>query len=205
MLTPQQKKLLDFLSAQAAVGSTPSFEEMMVAMELKSKSGVHRLVMGLEERGYIRRLFNKARAIEVLRPALDTLKAVAADFVQIPRYGYIAAGTPIEAISSIEEQITLPSKLIGRGNHYALTVRGDSMIDAGILDGDLAVIEQTETARRGEIVVALVRKEEATLKFYEPKGKQITLRPANDRYEPQIYAAQDVEVQGRLKAVWRHY
>ena len=138
MLTPQQKKLLEFQSARAAVGTTPSFEEMMVAMELKSKSGIHRLVMGLEERGYIRRLFNKARAIEVLRPAIDTLKAVASDFIQIPRYGYIAAGTPIEAISSIEEQITLPAKLIGHGNHYALTVRGDSMIDAGILDGDLA-------------------------------------------------------------------
>ena len=205
MLTPQQKKLLEFLSARAAVGATPSFEEMMQAMALKSKSGIHRLVLGLEERGYIKRLFNKARAIEILRPALDSLKAVAADFIQVPRYGYIAAGTPIEAISSIHEHITVPAKMLGKGNHYALTVRGDSMIEAGIMDGDLAMIEQVETARKGEIVVALVRKEEATLKYYEPKGKQTILRPANVNYEPQTYAAREVEIQGRLKAVWRQY
>ena len=205
MLTPQQKKLLEFLSARSAVGTTPSFEEMMTAMDLKSKSGIHRLVLGLEERGYIKRLFNKARAIEVLRPALDSLKAVAADFVQVPRYGYIAAGTPIEAISAVQEHITIPAKMLGKGTYYALTVRGDSMIEAGILDGDLALIEQTETARKNEIVVALVRKEEATLKYYEPKGAQTILRPANANYEPQTYASKEVEIQGKLKAVWRHY
>lgn len=205
MLTPQQKKLLEFLSARAAVGSTPSFEEMMEAMELKSKSGVHRLVLGLEERGYIKRLFNKARAIEVLRPVTDALKAVAADFIQVPRYGFIAAGTPIEAISSVHEHITIPAKMLGKGTHYALTVKGDSMIEAGILDGDLALIEQTEQARKNEIVVALVRKEEATLKYYEPKGQQVILRPANSNYEPQTYAAKEVEIQGKLKGVWRHY
>jgi repressor LexA len=205
MLTAQQKKLLEFLSARAAVGTTPSFEEMMGAMGLKSKSGVHRLVGGLEERGYIKRSFNKARAIEVLRPVTDVLKAVASDFVRIPRYGYIAAGTPIEAISSVHEHLTIPTKMIGTGDHYALTVRGDSMIDAGILEGDLVLIEQTPTARKGEIVVALVRQEEATLKFYEPKGQQVILRPANANYEPQTYAAKEVEIQGKLKAVWRHY
>lgn len=205
MLTPQQKKLLEYLSAQAAVGATPSFEEMMQAMDLKSKSGVHRLVLGLEERGYIRRLFNKARAIEVLRPVMDTLKAVASDFVQIPRYGYIAAGTPIEAISSVHEHITVPTKMLGKGTHYALTVRGDSMIEAGILDGDIVLIEQTETARKGEIVVALVRKEEATLKYFQPQGRETTLLPANANYEAQTYAAKDVEIQGKLKAVWRSY
>ncbi len=205
MLTPQQKKLLEFLSARAAVGATPSFEEMMTAMELKSKSGVHRLITGLEERGYIKRLFNKARAIEILRPALDSLKAVAAEFIQVPRYGFIAAGTPIEAISSVHEHITIPAKMLGKGTHYALTVRGDSMIEAGILEGDLVLIEQTEQARKNEIVVALVRKEEATLKYYEPKGQQTILRPANVNYQEQIYPAREVEVQGRLKAVWRQY
>lgn len=207
MLTPQQKKLLEFLSARAAVGSTPSFEEMMQALELKSKSGVHRLVQGLEERGYIKRLFNKARAIEVIRPVTDALKAVASDFIQIPRYGFIAAGTPIEAISEVHEHITIPSKMLGKGNHYALTVKGDSMVDAGILDGDLALIEQIDNARKGEIVVALVNKEEATLKFYQPSGKTITLIPANanGRYEPQTYPASAVEIQGKLKAVWRSY
>ena len=205
MLTPQQKKLLEFLSARSAVGSTPSFEEMMQALELKSKSGVHRLVLGLEERGYIKRLFNKARAIEVLRPALASLKAVASDFIQVPRYGYIAAGTPIEAISEVHEHITVPAKMLGKGNHYALTVKGDSMMEAGILDGDLVMIEQIDTARKGDIVVALVQKEEATLKFYQPSGKTITLVPANVNYEPQTYAAKDVEIQGKLKAVWRNY
>ena len=205
MLTPQQKKLLEFLSARAAVGATPSFEEMMEAMDLKSKSGVHRLITGLEDRGYIRRHFNKARAIEVLRPVTDALRAVASEFVQVPRYGYIAAGTPIEAISSIQEHITVPATMLGKGDHYALSVRGDSMIDAGIMDGDLALIQKIDAARKGDIVVALVNREEATLKYYQPDGKKVVLLPANENYEPQTYAAKQVEIQGKLKAIWRSY
>jgi repressor LexA len=123
----------------------------------------------------------------------------------VPRYGYIAAGTPIEAISSIQEHITIPAKMLGKGDHYALTVRGDSMVDAGILDGDLALIEQTEHARKGDIIVALVRKEEATLKYYQPAGKQVTLLPANENHSPQTYASSEVEIQGKLKAIWRGY
>lgn len=205
MLTPQQSKLFGYLSSQSAQGYTPSFEEMMLAMGLKSKSGIHRLVQGLEERGYIRRLFNKARAIELLRPMNKPPNKLEGIVRQVPLYGSIAAGTPIEAISTVHDQISVPTSLIGAGEHYALTVRGDSMVDAGILDGDLALIEQTTDVRRGEIVVALIRKEEATLKFYEPSGKLVTLRPANTQYEAQTYTMKEVNIQGRLCAIWRRY
>ncbi|MEC7616087.1 MAG: transcriptional repressor LexA, partial [Pseudomonadota bacterium] len=170
MLTRKQKELLDFLTAHAEANDVPpSFDEMRDALGLASKSGIHRLVSGLEERGHIRRLANRARAIEIVKPAASAMAdvgravAAAADAVSLPLLGRIAAGTPIEALSDPSNQLEVPASMLGRGEHFALEIVGDSMIEAGILDGDTVVIERADTANHGEIVVALIQKQEATL------------------------------------------
>ncbi|GIS10893.1 MAG: LexA repressor [Alphaproteobacteria bacterium] len=171
MLTRKQKELLDYLTVHAEKSEvSPSFDEMRDALGLASKSGIHRLVSGLEERGYIRRLANRARAIEILKPVtsaaadLGRSVAAAADAVSLPLLGKIAAGTPIEALSDPSNQLEVPASMLGRGEHFALEIVGDSMMEAGILDGDTVVIERAETANHGDIVVALIQKQEATLK-----------------------------------------
>ena len=244
MLTKKQHELLTFIAARLReTGFSPSFEEMKEALNLKSKSGIHRLITALEERGFIRRLPHRARALEVIRlpdsvlaghPARsdsrvieakfgrqaqrrpvakvettpDTLSGAANDggaMVELPLYGRIAAGTPIEALADPSNTIQLPAALIGSGEHYALEVAGDSMIDAGIFDGDTAIIQRTSNAVSGEIVVALVDREEATLKRLRRKGNSVALEPANTRYETRIFGPNRVEVQGRLVGLFRKY
>ena len=200
MLTAKQRELLLFIDQRLKQdGISPSFDEMREALDLKSKSGVHRLISALEERGFIRRLPNRARALEVvklpevqasakvvqLRPAAP---AAANDTLEIPLHGRIAAGTPIEALQGTEN-FAVPAALLGPGEHYALEVSGDSMVDEGILDGDFALIRKVDNARDGEIVVALIDNEEATLKTYRREGRMIRLDPANSRYEPQRTAS----------------
>ncbi|MGZ8283165.1 MAG: transcriptional repressor LexA, partial [Allosphingosinicella sp.] len=191
--------------------------EMKEALDLKSKSGVHRLISALEERGFIRRLPNRARALEVLRMP-DTRGATVAeaptgytgppraanDILDIPLHGRIAAGTPIEALQGTDT-LPVPAALLGPGEHYALEVAGDSMVDEGILDGDFALIRRQDTARDGEIVVALVNDEEATLKTFRREGQMIRLDPANRHYDPQRYAPDQVKIQGRLAGLLRRY
>ncbi|MBA3669987.1 MAG: transcriptional repressor LexA [Sphingomonas sp.] len=217
MLTAKQRELLLFIDGKLKQGGiSPSFDEMRAALELKSKSGVHRLISALEERGFIRRLPNRARALEVvklpdmpvasvipIRPAA-ALPAAANDMMEIPLYGRIAAGTPIEALQGTES-FAVPAALLGPGEHYALEVSGDSMVEEGILDGDFALIRKTETARDGEIVVALIDQEEATLKTFRREGSMIRLDPANRQYEPQRYRPDQVEIQGRLAGIIRRY
>ena len=229
MLTRKQHELIRFIQARLEEsGVSPSFEEMKEALDLKSKSGVHRLISALEERGFIRRLPNRARALEVLRQPDDvTTKAPARaansnsaaaavirppearpapanDVIEIPLHGRIAAGVPIEAMET-SATLPVPAALLGAGDHYALEVSGDSMIEAGILDGDYALIRRTDTARDGEIVVALVRGEEATLKYLRRENGRIRLDPANAAYEPQIYDPREVVVQGKLAGLLRRY
>ncbi|MDE2562483.1 MAG: transcriptional repressor LexA [Sphingomonadales bacterium] len=230
MLTRKQHELLTFIQARLEEsGISPSFEEMKEALDLKSKSGVHRLISALEERGFIRRLPNRARALEVLRqpdavaarakapapvnsnasggvvrPPQATRPAPANDVIEIPLHGRIAAGVPIEALEG-SAMLPVPAALLGSGEHYALEVSGDSMVEAGILDGDYALVRRTETARDGEIVVALVRGEEATLKYLRRENGMIRLDPANAAYEPQIYRADEVQVQGKLAGLLRRY
>ena len=216
MLTAKQRELLLFIDQRLKQdGISPSFDEMREALELKSKSGVHRLISALEERGFIRRLPNRARALEVvklpevqasakvvqLRPAAP---AAANDTLEIPLHGRIAAGTPIEALQGTEA-FAVPAALLGSGEHYALEVSGDSMVDEGILDGDFALIRKVDTARDGEIVVALIDNEEATLKTYRREGRMIRLDPANSRYEAQRYEEDRVRIQGRLAGLIRRY
>jgi repressor LexA len=218
MLTAKQRELLLFIQDRLGEsGISPSFDEMREALALKSKSGVHRLISALEERGFIRRLPNRARALEIvklpesaspssgnvvqLRPAAP---APANDTVEIPLHGRIAAGTPIEALQGTEG-FPVPAALLGPGEHYALEVSGDSMIEEGILDGDFALIRKVDTARDGEIVVALIDNEEATLKTYRREGPTIRLDPANARYEPQRYDESRVRIQGRLTGLIRRY
>ena len=228
MLTRKQHELIRFIQARLEeTGVSPSFEEMKDALDLRSKSGVHRLISALEERGFIRRLPNRARALEVLRQPDDVSakvpaapKAVAPlqpqtrapaappaaanDVIEIPLHGRIAAGVPIEALES-SATLPVPAALLGPGEHYALEVSGDSMVEAGILDGDFALIRRTDYARDGEIVVALVRGEEATLKYlYREQGK-VRLDPANAAYDPQFYAPGEVIVQGKLAGLLRRY
>jgi repressor LexA len=244
MLTKKQHELLTFIAARLReTGFSPSFEEMKEALNLKSKSGIHRLITALEERGFIRRLPHRARALEVIRlpesvlatqsgrgdsrvieakfgrqaqrrpmpkveTGRDTLSGAANDggsMVELPLYGRIAAGTPIEALADPSNTIQLPAALIGSGEHYALEVAGDSMIDAGIYDGDTAIIQRTSNAVSGEIVVALVDREEATLKRLRRKGNSVALEPANTRYETRIFGPNRVEVQGRLVGLFRKY
>ncbi|ANU08074.1 transcriptional repressor LexA [Paraurantiacibacter namhicola] len=227
MLTAKQHELLQFIQRRLEEsGISPSFEEMKEALDLKSKSGVHRLISALEERGFIRRLPNRARALEVLREPEDVnaggrktptsndnvveFKAPAAapapanDVVEIPLHGRIAAGAPIEAFED-HQSLPVPAALLGAGEHYALEVSGDSMIEAGIFDGDFALVRKTDTARDGEIVVALVRGEEATLKYLRRDSGQVVLDPANASYEPQIYSQNEVQVQGKLAGLLRRY
>ena len=214
MLTSKQHELLLFIHKRLnESGVSPSFDEMREALDLKSKSGVHRLISALEERGFIRRLPNRARALEVLKVPEGTAAAVAPrpvlpaaanDIIEIPLHGRIAAGTPIEALQGTEG-FPVPAALLGPGEHYALEVSGDSMIEEGILDGDFALIRKVDTARDGEIVVALVDNEEATLKTYRREGPMIRLDPANSRYEPQRYAENRVRIQGRLAGLIRRY
>ena len=216
MLTAKQHELLNFIHQRlAATGVSPSFDEMREALDLKSKSGVHRLISALEERQFIRRLPNRARALEVVRmpevtaPAAPAqsrpvVPAAANDTIEIPMHGRIAAGTPIEALQGTEG-FAVPAALLGPGEHYALEVSGDSMVDEGILDGDYALIRKVDTARDGEIVVALIDNEEATLKTYRREGQMIRLDPANRSYEPQRYDESRVTIQGRLTGLIRRY
>ena len=226
MLTAKQRELLVFIQRKLEdSGISPSFEEMKDALDLKSKSGVHRLISALEERGFIRRLPNRARALEVLKqpddvsagrtvPANDAVGGVigapraapapANDVIEVPLHGRIAAGVPIEALEG-QQSLPVPAALLGSGEHYALEVSGDSMIEAGILDGDYALVKKTSTARDGEIVVALIRNEEATLKYLRHEGGKIRLDPANGAYDPQIYDERDVQVQGKLAGLLRRY
>ncbi|MCJ2181122.1 transcriptional repressor LexA [Novosphingobium sp. 1949] len=229
MLTRKQHELLRFIQTRLdETGISPSFEEMKEALDLKSKSGVHRLISALEERGFIRRLPNRARALEVLRradegstappvpaaannnlaaspqPSTRNVPQPANDVIEIPLHGRIAAGVPIEALED-QAMLPVPAALLGSGEHYALEVSGDSMIEAGILDGDFALVKRTGTARDGEIVVALIRGEEATLKYLRREGGMVRLDPANAAYEPQIYGPDEVEVQGKLAGLLRRY
>ena len=221
MLTQKQKKMLSVLIDHFEDHDVPpSFEELCEALDLKSKSGIHRLLTGLEERGYIRRLPNRARAIEVMKypdgtPLRhieeDTPKAEAnipdasQDQQTIPFLGKIAAGTPIDAIADPTRFVAMPPELMGRGDYYALEIEGDSMIEAGILDGDTVIIERQNTAQTGEIVVALVDGEEATLKRLRKRGESIALEPANKDYETRIFGPDRVQVQGRLAGLVRSY
>ena len=217
MLTRKQHELLLYIDARLSeTGISPSFEEMKEALDLKSKSGVHRLISALVERGFIRRLPNRARALEVLkvpeaRQAAPAGKAPVAppraandDVIDLPLHGRIAAGTPIEALQGTDT-LPVPAALLGPGEHYALEVAGDSMVELGILDGDYALIRKTDTARDGEIVVALVNEEEATLKTLRREGQMIRLDPANRLYDPQRYRPEQVQIQGRLAGLLRRY
>lgn len=232
MLTKKQIELLEFIQKRMARdGVPPSFDEMKVALDLRSKSGIHRLVTALEERGFIRRLPHRARALEILRLP-DTLAKsapgfsprlidgdkktaapqpsgafeVTADAFQLPVMGRIAAGVPIEAISEVSHNVAVPGSMIsGRENHYALEVKGDSMINAGINDGDIVVIREQDLAENGDIVVALVEGSEATLKYYRRKGAMIALEAANPAYETRILPQDKVRVQGRLVGLIRSY
>ena len=220
MLTRKQHELICFIDDRLrATGVSPSFEEMKEALDLKSKSGVHRLISALEEREFIRRLPNRARALEVLRmPERPVAKKAAAkpaaapraapqpanDVIELPLHGRIAAGVPIEAIEG-QATLPVPAALLGAGDHYALEVAGDSMVEAGILDGDYALVRRTETARDGEIVVALIEDSEATLKYFRREGAMIRLDPANRSYDPQRYRPEQVRVQGKLAALLRRY
>ncbi len=215
MLTAKQRELLLFIDDRLKQGGvSPSFDEMREALDLKSKSGVHRLISALEERGFIRRLPNRARALEVVKlpetkpaavtPIRPAAPAAANDTMEIPLHGRIAAGTPIEALQGTET-FAVPAALLGPGEHYALEVSGDSMVDEGILDGDFALIRKVDTARDGEIVVALIDNEEATLKTFRREGGMIRLDPANRQYEAQRYDPRRVQIQGRLAGLIRRY
>ncbi|MFL6863032.1 MAG: transcriptional repressor LexA [Allosphingosinicella sp.] len=212
MLTRKQSELLTYIHAQLAEsGVSPSFEEMKDALSLKSKSGVHRLISALEERGFIRRLPNRARALEVVKmpdgqsgKTTSTLPTAANDVVELPLHGRIAAGMPIEALEG-QSSLPVPAALLGPGEHYALEVAGDSMVEEGILDGDYALIRKTDVARDGEIVVALINEEEATLKTFRREGQMIRLDPANRRYDPQRYRPEQVRIQGKLAGLLRRY
>jgi len=223
MLTRKQHELLCFINDRLSeTGVSPSFEEMKEALDLKSKSGVHRLISALEERNFIRRLPNRARALEVLRmPEMSTARAMPSpaakakappvipqpaneNVLEIPLHGRIAAGLPIEALEG-QNSLSVPAALLGPGEHYALEVSGDSMVEAGILDGDYALIRRAETARDGEIVVALIADHEATLKYFRREGAMIRLDPANRSYDPQRYKPDQVRIQGKLAGLLRRY
>jgi len=233
MLTRKQAELLRFIHERLKeAGVPPSFDEMKDALDLRSKSGIHRLITALEERGFIRRLPNRARAIEVIKlpesvahgivagrsrgftPSviegnLGRVRTASEDDggrpVAVPVMGRIAAGTPIEALQTRSHTISVPPDMLGSGEHYALEVRGDSMVDAGILDGDMALIQRNETAETGDIVVALIDEEEATLKRFRRRGASIALEPANTSYEVRILPSNRVKIQGKLIGLYRKY
>ena len=239
MLTQRQRQLLQFIEQfTQAHGVSPSFEEMRAALNLRSKSGIHRLISGLEERGHLRRLAYRARALEVVRPARDALEdvrrprpaavaepgsnIVQAQFprrapprpdllrgslgtVDLPVYGRIAAGTPIEALAEGDVTIDVPRGMVGEGEHYVLQVVGDSMVDAGIFDGDMVIIQRGDTADNGQIVVALIEDREVTLKRLRRRGASIALEAANQAYETRIFGPHQVKVQGKLVGLLRRY
>ncbi len=219
MLTRKQHELICFINDRLGeTGVSPSFEEMKEALDLKSKSGVHRLISALEERGFLRRLPNRARALEVLKmpertdakissptpPTTRRMPEPANDVIEVPLHGRIAAGVPIEAFEG-STMLPVPAALLGAGDHFALEVAGDSMVEAGILDGDFALIRRQDVARDGEIVVALIEEAEATLKYFRREGAMIRLDPANRSYDPQRYAPAQVRVQGKLAGILRRY
>src|SRR6187399_280125 len=215
MLTRKQHELICFIADRLNdTGVSPSFEEMKEALDLKSKSGVHRLISALEERGFIRRLPNRARALEVLKmpetraaapkAPVELPQAANDSIIDLPLHGRIAAGTPIEALQGTDT-LPVPAALLGPGEHYALEVAGDSMVELGILDGDYALIRKTNEARDGQIVVALVDNAEATLKTLRHEGQMIRLDPANRQYDPQRYRPEQVVIQGRLAGLLRRY
>ena len=247
MLTKKQHQLLLFIrDRMARDGVAPSFDEMKEALKLRSKSGIHRLIMALEERGFLRRLPHRARALEVVKvpeglgggtpgtlsgshggasgavkgnftpnvitgnfsgamPGASVKASSAQDIIDLPLYGKIAAGTPIEALRNPSEHVGVPGALLGAGDHYALTVEGDSMVEAGIHDGDTIIIKRCDSADNGSIVVALVDNEEATLKRLRRKGETVTLEPANKLYETRIFGPDRVRVQGKLVGLLRRY
>jgi repressor LexA len=246
VLTRKQNELLLFINKRLNEGGvSPSFDEMKEALRLKSKSGIHRLITGLEERGFLRRLPHRARALQVLKlpeaaampapnvtPLLDSRRGMAepreafvpqivrgekvplagailaaneAQALSLPLYGRIAAGTPIEALRDNSTTVDVPVSLLGSGAHYCLEVQGDSMVEAGILSGDIAIIKSADTAESGEIVVALVDDAEATLKRLRKKGASIALEPANAAYETRIFGPDRVKIQGRLAGIYRRY
>ncbi len=234
MLTRKQSELLRFIHERLqAEGVPPSFDEMKEALDLKSKSGIHRLIIALEERGFIKRLANRARAIEVLRlpesatvstprpqkfspsvipgnlgkvrPAASAPSANDNPPVMIPVMGRIAAGTPIEALQTRMQTIAMPADFLGGGDHYALEVRGDSMIEAGIQEEDTVIIRKQDTAETGDIVVALIDGEEATLKRLRKRGASIALEAANPAYETRIFGPDRVRIQGKLVSLFRRY
>jgi len=233
MLTRKQHELLTFIDRHLKqTGFSPSFEEMKEALQLKSKSGIHRLISALEERGFLRRRRHRARALEVVRLAENMLpreeeaspafqpNVIQGDFtaripgvraandaaaIQLPLYGRIAAGLPIEALRDANSQIDVPLALLGNGEHYALEVAGDSMVEAGIFDGDTVIIRRSDNADNGQIVVALVDENEVTLKRLRRRGNSIALEPCNVRHETRIFPADRVKVQGRLVALLRRY
>ena len=227
MLTKKQLDLLDFINKRVARdGVPPSFDEMKEALDLKSKSGIHRLITALEERGFIRRLAHRARAIEIIKLP-DSLGSAPAGFTpqviegglsstdfpveqggvaDLPLMGRIAAGVPIEAVEDCPPRIAIPSGMLsGNGSHYALEVKGDSMIEVGINDGDVVIIRETSTASDGDIVVAQVEGYEATLKVLRPRGESVILEAANPAYPPRVLPRGDVAVQGRLVGLIRSY
>lgn len=218
MLTPKQQQLFDFIDKRISeTGISPSFDEMREAVGLKSKSGIHRLVQSLTERGFIRQLKNKARALEVVRRPVEDAIANVKDGIKnfsetisqtldLPILGKIAAGTPIEAIGAVQSYIPVPVNMLSKHqDYYALTVEGDSMMDAGICDGDQVIIQRTNRANNGDIVVALVDRAEATLKRMYQQGSVVELRPENRTYHVQRYAADRVEIQGVLAGLMRWY
>lgn len=228
MLTRKQHELLLYIHKHIQdSGISPSFDEMKEALNLKSKSGIHRLITALEERGFVRRLAHRARALEVLKlpeavvpePRRLAPKVIEGGFgtgpsrqptdpsevISMPLYGRIAAGTPIEALRDPSSFVDVPSSLLGGGEHFALEVAGDSMIEAGILDGDLAIIQRSDGADNGAIVVALIDGEEATLKRLRRRGNSVALEPANQNYETRIFPPDRVRIQGRLIALYRTY
>ena len=220
MLTKKQFELLLFINERLKeTGVSPSFDEMKEALNLKSKSGIHRLITALEERGFIKRLAHRARALDVIKlpdsmstsltaPSRNTTPPSAANddrSISVPVMGRIAAGTPIEALQEEINQISVPMEMMRSGEHYALEVHGDSMIDAGIFDGDTAIIQSSNTAENGEIIVALVEGHEATLKRLRRKGEMIALEAANASYETRIFRSDQIRVQGRLVGLIRKY
>ena len=229
MLTKKQLDLLEFIHKRVQRdGVPPSFDEMKEALDLRSKSGIHRLITALEERGFIRRLAHRARALEIVklpetmqaksgftprviegdrpdRTAANTIPVEAVGAIELNVMGRIAAGVPISAIQEVSHSVAVPQTMLGKGEHYALEVQGDSMIDAGINDGDVVIIRETSTADNGDIVVALVEDQEATLKRFRRQNGRIALEAANPAYETRIYRDNQVKVQGRLVGLIRTY
>ena len=206
MLTHQQEKLLQFISDfQNKSNVTPSFDEMKDGLGLKSKSGIHRILSALEERGYIIKLNNRARAIEIIKFPNNNTEYSNSNSIPIPILGKIAAGHPIEAISDDTNYIDIPQSLLGKGEYFLLEVEGDSMINAGIFDGDQVIIEKRNDAKNGEIVVALIDNNEATLKRIYKRGQQLALQPENPDFKTVIYGPDRVQIQGILKQLIRKY